>query len=39
MYCDTRMGGEPQWYLVRQKDAYMNVPDNVKDCVCWVIFT
>lgn len=36
MYCDTRLGGKPRWYLTPPEDWKMRVPDAVRDCVVFI---
>jgi hypothetical protein len=36
MYCDRRIAKRSQWFFEPPKDAYMRVPDNVKDCVVFL---
>lgn len=35
-FCDTRMGGNPKFYIIPPKDIGMRVPPEVKKCVCFI---
>lgn len=36
MYCDRRLGGVEQWYSYVPSDAKMRIPDNLRDCTCFL---
>jgi hypothetical protein len=36
MYCDTRLGGKPRWFLTPPEDWNMRIPDEIRDCVVFL---
>jgi hypothetical protein len=35
-YCDRRIYGDEKWYAYEPDDAYMRVPNGLRDCTCFL---